>query len=356
MKPMQVHICMWIYFAASIFWLISSITLLTSMCETYVFYSMFFVLQLSISAISVRTFLISLLFLQLMYLGVRYINLRRANCYLFVWIFLTLFLCILDLGLGVAFAIDYDTLRVNVLEESHASWRVFWIHLIFSLVFVLCSVLLSSCFANKNLKKYQARSSQCHNWWEWQHRKSIILFTNCGENGIGHHDEHHTAWIHHMADQFAVVHLLFYSNIQNFGLQSVQGGHRESNVCPTDWHNAEEGQSSNWSIWRKVCPLAYFLLLHFFWLSINFRHVIEREVRIAWTKVEKFEDWKISMRETTASEPPHTHVWFVYIIAFECCLLFIIYYFLFICWLFFISTNSRFSPFLYRSFGTPFNQ
>lgn len=31
MKPMQVHICMWIYFAASIFWLISSITLLTSM-------------------------------------------------------------------------------------------------------------------------------------------------------------------------------------------------------------------------------------------------------------------------------------------------------------------------------------
>lgn len=34
MKPMQVYICMWIYLTISIFWLISSITLLTSMWTT----------------------------------------------------------------------------------------------------------------------------------------------------------------------------------------------------------------------------------------------------------------------------------------------------------------------------------
>lgn len=50
--------------------------------------------------------------------GVRHVNLRNANAHLYVWTFLTVFLSILDLGLGVAFAIDYDTLRVNKRRVS----------------------------------------------------------------------------------------------------------------------------------------------------------------------------------------------------------------------------------------------
>lgn len=45
--------------------------------------------------------------------GVRYVNLRNANCFLYIWIVLTLALSILDLVLGIAFGIDYDTLRVR---------------------------------------------------------------------------------------------------------------------------------------------------------------------------------------------------------------------------------------------------
>lgn len=48
--------------------------------------------------------------------GVRYVNLRNANCFLYFWIMLTLGLSILDLVLGIAFGIDYDTLRVRLLQ------------------------------------------------------------------------------------------------------------------------------------------------------------------------------------------------------------------------------------------------
>lgn len=88
---------MWVYCAISTLWLISSITLLTSnitLCK-YIF------------SYQIKDLLI------LLTVDVRYVNLRNANYFLFVWIFLTVALSILDLGLGVAFGIDYDTLRVN---------------------------------------------------------------------------------------------------------------------------------------------------------------------------------------------------------------------------------------------------
>lgn len=45
--------------------------------------------------------------------GVRYANLKNANYFLNIWMLLTFALSIMDLCLGIAFGIDYDTLRVN---------------------------------------------------------------------------------------------------------------------------------------------------------------------------------------------------------------------------------------------------
>lgn len=98
-KPMQIHICMWIYCGISFLWLISSITLLTSKHKFMQIPNLGTLLnQQSIQII--------------LFVGVRYVNLRNANYFLSIWIFLTVTLSILDLGLGVAFGVDYDTLRV----------------------------------------------------------------------------------------------------------------------------------------------------------------------------------------------------------------------------------------------------
>lgn len=46
-------------------------------------------------------------------LDVRYNYLRHANIFLYFWIFLVTIVSILDLGLGIAFGLDYDTLKVG---------------------------------------------------------------------------------------------------------------------------------------------------------------------------------------------------------------------------------------------------
>lgn len=45
---------------------------------------------------------------------IRYEQLRYANIFLYFWIVLVFGVSILDLGLGIAFGLDYDTLKVGV--------------------------------------------------------------------------------------------------------------------------------------------------------------------------------------------------------------------------------------------------
>lgn len=52
--------------------------------------------------------------------GVRYANLKNANYFLNIWILLTFALSIMDLCLGIAFGIDYDTLRVSIFWAMFA--------------------------------------------------------------------------------------------------------------------------------------------------------------------------------------------------------------------------------------------
>lgn len=100
-RPPQVHICMWIYLALSVLLLISSITLLTSELQ---------------SAKPNDFKSNSNLFRFDFQSDVRYVSLKNANCFLYVWILLVVALSILDLGLGVAFGLDYDVLRVSTIE------------------------------------------------------------------------------------------------------------------------------------------------------------------------------------------------------------------------------------------------
>lgn len=172
--------------------------------------------------------------------GVRYVNLRNANYYLFIWIFLTVGLSILDLGLGIAFGIDYDTLRVSI-----SKWKN-------SAIFMLTCEKLIVIFISLSMKAW---GSQCSGRWYGKHWSSTI-FDCCGSNSIRIDDECGAAWLHHLADKHCIVHIFFYANIQNIRLQSNQSGHFESRVCVTGQYNASEKNCpTKWSIQRKVCGI-----------------------------------------------------------------------------------------------------
>uniref|UniRef100_A0A182M8C3 Uncharacterized protein n=1 Tax=Anopheles culicifacies TaxID=139723 RepID=A0A182M8C3_9DIPT len=71
MPPGDVHAFVWVYLIIHLFWGISSLTLLTNARHKYV---------------------------------------RYINVFLYIWIIITMIISVLDLALGILFAIDYDTL------------------------------------------------------------------------------------------------------------------------------------------------------------------------------------------------------------------------------------------------------
>ncbi|XP_052860997.1 uncharacterized protein LOC128268040 [Anopheles cruzii] len=71
LAPGDVHAFVWVYLILHLFWAISSLTLLTNARQKYV---------------------------------------RYINIFLYIWIVITLIISVLDLALGILFAIDYDTL------------------------------------------------------------------------------------------------------------------------------------------------------------------------------------------------------------------------------------------------------
>uniref|UniRef100_A0A182QU48 Uncharacterized protein n=1 Tax=Anopheles farauti TaxID=69004 RepID=A0A182QU48_9DIPT len=73
----DVHAFVWVYLILHLFWGISSLTLLTNARQKYV---------------------------------------RYINVFLYIWIIITMIISVLDLALGILFAIDYDTI-VNALFE-----------------------------------------------------------------------------------------------------------------------------------------------------------------------------------------------------------------------------------------------
>uniref|UniRef100_A0A182PRX6 Uncharacterized protein n=1 Tax=Anopheles epiroticus TaxID=199890 RepID=A0A182PRX6_9DIPT len=77
MPPGDVHAFVWVYLIIHLFWGISSLTLLTNARHKYV---------------------------------------RYINVFLYIWIIITMIISVLDLALGILFAIDYD-LIVNTLFE-----------------------------------------------------------------------------------------------------------------------------------------------------------------------------------------------------------------------------------------------
>lgn len=112
-QPLKIHICLWIYLGIGILWFISSITLITSEFRYRFGLGMpswcSFIGIFSIHLSEFYRFIHC--FLQFVS-DVRYAYLRHANLFLYFWIALTTAVSILDLGLGIALGLDYDTLRV----------------------------------------------------------------------------------------------------------------------------------------------------------------------------------------------------------------------------------------------------
>ncbi|XP_053676388.1 uncharacterized protein LOC128726598 [Anopheles nili] len=77
MPPGDVHAFVWVYLILHLFWGISSLTLLTNARQKYI---------------------------------------RYANIFLYIWIIVTMIISVLDLALGILFAIDYDMI-VHALFE-----------------------------------------------------------------------------------------------------------------------------------------------------------------------------------------------------------------------------------------------
>ncbi|XP_035788293.1 uncharacterized protein LOC118464772 [Anopheles albimanus] len=100
--PGDVHAFTWVYLILHLFWAISSLTLLTNARQKYV---------------------------------------RYINIFLYIWIILTLIISVLDLALGILFAIDYDTLVRALFEYTIINPAIVPTSQVYQQMFVLSSAV-----------------------------------------------------------------------------------------------------------------------------------------------------------------------------------------------------------------------
>lgn len=92
MTPAGVHAWMWVYLIVSIFWMISSITLIAG--RTTSKSTKFKLLKYDFFAVVTHRFI------------------KIANIFLYIWIFITVALSLMDLAFGILFALDYNDIMV----------------------------------------------------------------------------------------------------------------------------------------------------------------------------------------------------------------------------------------------------
>lgn len=97
MKPSAVHGVIWAYLMLSFFWLISSVTLITSKMT---------------DSSKDKEWIVNELINYLS--GVRLKYVRYANVFLFSWIILASLISILDLSFGILFGLDYGVFMVGL--------------------------------------------------------------------------------------------------------------------------------------------------------------------------------------------------------------------------------------------------
>lgn len=161
--PLKLHICAWLYLGIGVLWLISSITLITSksryggIWNSKLWNGIFFQ---SWECIDILRFI--LYFAQ--FIDVRYAYLRHVNLFLYFWILLTTAVSILDLGLGIALGLDYDTLRVLITMIS------MWINLnIHNNSYKISNIRITFIWINwwaANIRNsLSIRRNQPHSFW-----------------------------------------------------------------------------------------------------------------------------------------------------------------------------------------------
>lgn len=147
-QPLKIHVCLWLYFGIGILWFISSITLITSRFYFTIIISFLdfishfrqatlifgvgdispdcnlrIIKEWRCRLVSLTTFFSPFkIILFFAFEDVRYTYLRHANIFLYFWIIITTAISILDLGLGIALGLDYDTLRV-IFAKNLQWWR-----------------------------------------------------------------------------------------------------------------------------------------------------------------------------------------------------------------------------------------
>lgn len=208
-RPPQVHICMWIYLALSVLWLISSITLLTSTCCTSLAHISRWILNICLST---RCSLCELKESQLLP-----VRLDSSGC----------------------ISVDFRFRTRSCLWARLWCITCKWINILKQ--FYPKNIHFVPFFTARSTQYFRERHDTCG---------ALEIFDSVREIGGRYHDGHLFPRLHHLGDKHRSVRLLLYANLQNLRLQSNQEDDLESGIWFVDeQHIAQKSHQSKVCIW-----------------------------------------------------------------------------------------------------------